>query len=46
MIIVILFREKKMCNDMLCRQITDIYMCECLFDEVVKIMFSPQARCH
>ena len=35
-----------MCNDILCRQITDMYMCECLFDEVVKIKFSPQARCH
>ena len=35
-----------MCNDMLCRQIIDMYICECLFDEVVKIKFSPQARCH
>ena len=35
-----------MCNDMLCRQITDMYVCECLFDEVVKIKFSPLARCH
>ena len=28
-----------MCNDMLCQQITDIYVCECLFDEVVKLSF-------
>ena len=50
MITVSLFRErkifKKMCNDMLCRQITDIYVCQCLLDEVVKIKFSSQARCH
>ena len=35
-----------MCNDMFCRQITYIYVCECLFDEVAKIKFSPLARCH
>ena len=35
-----------MCHDMLCQQITDMYVCQCLFDEVVKIRFSPQARCH
>ena len=35
-----------MCNDMLCQQITGMYVCECLFDEVVKIRFSTQARCH
>ena len=43
---VIFFREKKICNDMLWQQITDMYVCECLFDEVVKIKFSPQAKCH
>ena len=50
MITVSLFRERKifkeMSNDMLCRQITDIYVCQCLFDEVVKIKFSSQVRCH
>ena len=35
-----------MCNDMLCRQITNVYVCKCLFDAVVKIKFSLQARCH
>ena len=31
---------------MLSRKVTDIYMCKCLFDEVVKIKFYPQAGCH
>ena len=35
-----------MCHGMLCLQITDMYVCECLFDEVVKIKFSPKARYH
>ena len=35
-----------MCNDMLYLQITDMYVCECLFDEAVKIKISPKARCH
>ena len=35
-----------MCNDMLCRQTTDLYVCECLFNEVAKIKFSPLARRH
>ena len=43
---VIFFSDKKICNDILCRQVTDMYVCEGLFDEVVKIKFSPQAKCH
>ena len=35
-----------MFNDMLSRQITDMYVSKFLFDEVVKIKFSPQARCN
>ena len=35
-----------MCNDMLCRQITDTYVSECLFDEVAKTKFPPLARSH
>ena len=35
-----------MCNDMFCWQITDMYVCQWLFDEVAKIKFSPLARCH
>ena len=35
-----------MFNDMLSRQITDMYLSKCLFDDVVKIKFSSQARCH
>ena len=31
---------------MLSRQITDMYVSKFLFDEVVKIKFSPQARCN
>ena len=40
---------KKMCHDGLmggfCLQPTDFYVCECLFDEIVKIKLS-QLRCH